>query len=178
MSTNEKLYCGIDIGKLTFIGKGTQGSVYLLSPDKVIKVFNKRKGCKDQVYTLLKAKNSKFFTKVYNYDENSIIMEFLTGKNLKKYLIKNALTKEIALQLVEIMIEFKKLGFKKIDIRLNHIYLQPDGSLKVIDPRKSYITDEPYPENMLRGLKKRKCYDLFFNLIKDKYPEEYKRWIK
>jgi len=178
MSTNEKLYCGIDIEKLTFIGKGTQGSVYQISPDKVIKVFNKQKGCKDQVGILLKAKDSKFFTNVYDYDENSIIMEFLSGKNLKKYLIKNTLTKEIALQLVEIMIEFKKLGFKKIDIRLNHIYMQADGSLKVIDPRKSYITDEPYPENMISGLKKRKCYDLFFKLIKDEYPEEYKKWKK
>lgn len=177
MVTNENLYCGVDIKNLKFIGKGTQGSVYLLSEDKVIKVFNKKKGCKDQIDTLLKVQKSKFFTKVYDYDENSIIMEFLPGENLKKYLVKNPLTKEMALQLVEVIKEFKNLGFKRIDIRLNHIYLQPDGSLKVIDPRKSYVSDEPYPENMLRGLSKRKCYNLFFDLIKDIYPQEYKEWI-
>lgn len=178
MLTNEKKYCGVDIKKLEFIGKGTQGSVYRLSEYKVIKVFNKKKGCEDQINTLLKCEESKFFTKVYDYDEYSIIMEFLPGKNLKKYLIKNTITEEIAFQLVEIIREFKRLGFKKIDIRLNHVYLQPDGSLKIIDPRKSYITDEPYPENMLSGLKRRNCYDLFLKLIKNKYPQEYNSWTK
>lgn len=164
--------------KTEFIGKGTQGSVYLLPGDKVIKVFKEKGQCTDQINTLLKAQSSKFFTKVYDYDEYSIIMEFLPGQNLKRYLVKNILTKEIALQLVEIMREFKKLGFKRIDIRLNHIYLQPNGYLKVIDPRKSYILDKPYPENMMNGLKKRKCYYSFFELIKNEYPEEYNQWMK
>lgn len=176
MLTNDKRYCGVDISNLEFIGKGTQGSVYRLSEDKVIKVFNKKKGCKDQIETLLRCQKSIFFTKVYDYDEYSIIMEFLSGQNLKKYLVRNSITNSISVQLVEIMREFKRLGFKRIDMRLNHIYIQPNGTLKVIDPRKSYISDEPYPENMIKGLKKRNCYNEFLQLIKNQYPKEYSDW--
>ncbi|MGG5462873.1 serine/threonine protein kinase [Clostridium sp. B9] len=171
-----KLYCGINVDKLKLIGEGTQGKVYLLTPNKVIKVFKKKKSCKDQLDILLNGQKSKFFTTIYDYDEDSIIMEFLPGEDLKKYLKKNKLTKEIALQLVEIFRDFKMLGFKRVDIRLLHIFLQPDKSLKVIDPRKSYIRETSYPKSMLRGLDKLNMLEDFWNFIKEKYPNEYSEW--
>lgn len=171
-----KLYCGVNVEKLQLIGEGTQGKVYLLTPNKVIKVFKKKKSCKDQLNILLNAQKSKFFTTVYDYDEESIVIEFLPGQDLKKYLKNNKLTKEIAQQLVEVFRDFKSLGFKRVDIRLHHIFLQPDNSLKVIDPRKSYVREVSYPKSMLRDLDKFNILEDFWNFIKLTYPDEYLDW--
>lgn len=178
MSSKEKKYCNIDVKNLDFVGRGTQGTVYKLSEYKVIKIFKYKNECTDQINTLLKAQNCKFFTKVYEYDEISIVLEFLPGEPLSDYLKKYPITKEISLQLVEIMKAFKYLGFTRVDMRLKHIFIQPNGMLKVIDPRKSYVKNIPYPQSMLRGLKRLKQYDLFFDFIKNYYPEEFLSWQK
>lgn len=169
-------YLGHDINKLKLIGQGHEGKVYLLPNDKVLKVFHNTESCKRQIEILIKARNSRFFPTVYAFDEYSIIMSFVYGSTLSYYLRHNKIDKHLSIELVKLIDEFKKLGFTKLDMRLGHIFLQPDETIKVIDPRKSYDMVLPYPKSMLKGLRERNALKAFYNNIKKEYPHYYKYW--
>lgn len=176
MSKPENLYCNNDISNLPFIGQGGQGKVYLFPDHKVIKVFNHKSCCADQLFTLQVAAHSRFFPKVYDYDDYSIIMDFIDGIEINKYLRKYPLNKKLVFELVELIREFETLGFKKLDVHLPHIFVQLDESIKVIDPRKSFKEIQPFPYYMLKGLRNRGLLKTFFEIIKPEYPEIYLSW--
>lgn len=169
-------YSGVDIRNLKFIGQGTQGKVYFLPPDKVIKIFHSKRSCQDQFFILRYASKSKFFPKVYAKDNYSIIMDFIPGKPLKEYLKNNLLSENLAFELVELINEFERLGFTRLDIRAAHIFVQTDESIKIIDPRKSFEIVERYPSKVLDALNGRGLLDEFFRLIKNKYNIKYSEW--
>ena len=171
-------YLGYDIDKLKLIGEGHEGKVYMLPYDKVLKVFHSMDSCKQQLEVLLNAKDSKFFPTVYDFDGYSIIMSFVFGSTLSYYLKQNRISKHLSLELVRLIEEFKKLGFTRLDMRLGHIFLQPDDTVKVIDPRGSYEKIQPYPRSMLKGLQKHGDLKDFFDFIKSDYPDYYKNWRK
>lgn len=169
-------YSGIDVSNLKFIGQGTQGKVYFLPPNKVIKIFHNTRSCKDQLYILECAKNSRFFPKVYKHDDYSIVMDFVPGVNLRDYLEKNKLSKKLAFELVELVCEFERLGFTRLDIRAPHIFVQADESIIAIDPRKTFQIVEKYPRKILGTLRKFGYLEQFFSLIKNKYSDKYSQW--
>ncbi|MCM8711357.1 serine/threonine protein kinase [Clostridium sp. SYSU_GA19001] len=171
-------HLGYDVNKLKLIGQGHQGKVYMLPNDKVLKVFYNSESCKKQLEVLLKAKDSRFFPSVYGFDNYSIIMSFVYGSRLSFYLKQNNINKHLSLELVRLIEELKRLGFTRLDARLGHIFLQPDDTVKVIDPRESYERKQPYPKSMLKGLQKHGDLMLFFEYIKHDYPEYYKYWRK
>lgn len=171
-------YLGVDISKQKLIGQGAEGKVYLLPNDKVIKVFHNPNSCAQQIEILLKARNSRFFPTVFDFDNYSIIMSFVYGSTLSVYLKQNNINKHLSLELVKLIDEFKKLHFTKLDIRLGHIFLQPDETIKIIDPRGSYERKQPYPGSMLHGLQKSGDLISFFDYIKPEYPDYYKYWRK
>lgn len=169
-------YSGFDISMFQLIGQGHEGKVYLLPNDRVIKVFHNSNSCKRQIEILIKARNSRFFPTVFYFDNYSIVMEFIRGSTLSHYFKYNDIDKELSLELVRLIEEFKKLGFTKLDMRLGHIFLRPDRTIKVIDPRGSYEEIRTYPKSMLKGLSKRYVLDDFFKYIRDDYPHYYKYW--
>jgi len=171
-------YLGYDVNKLKLIGQGHQGKVYMLPNDKVLKVFYNPDSCKKQLEVLLSTKDSRFFPTVFDFDSYSIIMSFVYGSRLSFYLKRNNINKRISLELVKLIDELRKLGFTKLDARLGHIFLQPDDTVKVIDPRESYERTQSYPKSMLKGLQKEGDLRAFFDYIKHDYPEYYKYWRK
>lgn len=181
METKQKYranYLGYDINKLNLIGQGLEGKAYLLPEDKVLKVFFNMDSCHSQIETLTKARDSRFFPTVYDYDNYSIIMSFVHGVTLSNYLRKNKIDKHLSIELVKLIDEFKRLNFTRLDIRLAHIFLQPDGTIKAIDPRGSYDIIQPYPNRVLTGLKEHGALKDFYNYIKEYYPHYYKYWSR
>lgn len=171
-------YSGFDIDKLKLIGQGHEGKVYLLPNSRVLKVFHSTDSCKRQIDILEKTKNSRFFPTVYDYDNYSIVMSFVYGSTLSYYLKENDISKHLSFELVKLIEEFKRLHFTKLDARLGHIYLQPDETIKVIDPRGCYDIVLPYPRSMLKGLKERNVLKDFFAYIKLDYPDYYRYWSR
>lgn len=171
-------YFGFDVDKLKLIGQGHEGKVYLLPNDKVLKIFHNANSCKRQIEILTKARDSNVFPTVFDFNDYSIIMSFVYGSTLSYYLKQNKIDKHLALELVKLIDEFKRLKFTRLDMRLGHIFLQPDENVKVIDPRGSYERIQPYPKSMLKGLQKRNALNDFFKYIKHDYPDYYRYWKK
>jgi predicted Ser/Thr protein kinase len=177
-SSKSGCYHGINLENLNLIGEGHQGKVYMLSKDRVLKVFKTKHALEDQLLILRRASNSRFFPIVYDYDKYSIVMDFISGQPLDRYLASNKITEKISFELVEVINEFKSLGFTRLDIRLPHIFLQGDESIKIIDPRKSFEIIQQYPRLMLKGLQENAVLQDFFNFIRSQYGDTYLSWSK
>lgn len=159
------------------LGIGNNGIVYMLPDNKVLKVFSESKVCHDEYYTLHKAsKKSKHFPKVYKYNDNYIVREFVGGHRLDKYLKNNPLNKDIALNLILLIKEFKTLGFKKLDIRCKDLYVQDDMTLMIIDPKQSYKKKVVYPRHLMKGLHKRGYLKFFLACVKEYDQNLYFAW--
>ena len=65
-----------------------------------------------------------------------VLREYISGENLGSYLYKHGLSYNIAVEIIELVEEFKKLNFTRINIRSAHIFIVSNEKLKVIDPRK------------------------------------------
>lgn len=166
----------VDLRDCKVLGEGHNGFVYLLPDGKVIKIFKKIKNCKKE-YSILKAvKGSRNFPVVYHSLGNYIIRDFVGGECLKDYLKVKGLSRKLALNLIELIDEFKRLDFKKLDIRCRDIYVQEDESLMVIDPKYSYTRDKDFPKHLCKGLKKLGLLEGFLDVVGVERPELYTDW--
>lgn len=159
-----------------FLGKGHNGIVYSLPKNRIIKIFKDPKVCKKEYNILKKVNKSKFFPKVYDYGTYYIVREYVAGYRLDKYIKKNGMSKDISLSLISLLKEFKKLKFKKLDIRCKDLYLQENLSIKVIDPKNNYSKKVVYPRHLMKGLNKLGVLEEFLEVVKDTDPKNYKLW--
>lgn len=167
---------GIDISKSVFLGQGHSGKVYLMPDNRVIKIFKNEESCVRECIILNSVKGNKHFPSVYFCSGNYIIREYVPGICLEDYIKKFGLSQRLIINLIEMILDFERLGFKRLDMRCAHIFVQQDESVKVIDPRKHYTEDVAYPEKIIGKLKKLKVYNKFNNVLKNRYPDLYNQW--
>lgn len=160
------------------LGTGAEGSVYLTPEGYVLKTFKSRKSAIEEAYILNEAKDSIFFPDLFLQTSNLIIREYVDGETLFKYLEKNDLPEKISYQIIDFIEDLKKLGFKRLNIRNAHIFINDDAKLMVIDPRKSFTKYTPYPKDIIKVLLKLKLFDKFLSHLSDYKPQLLSYWIK
>lgn len=160
------------------LGKGHNGVVYLLPDGKVIKICFSAKNCKKEYYILQKIKDNKYFPHVYGMLGNYMIRDYVDGIFLHHYIKSNGMNEELALKIIDLLEEFHKLKFAKLDVRCKDIIVMPNGSLMVIDPKKFYSKKRDYPRHLAKGLKTLGVLNFFMSTVRQKRPNLYKQWIK
>lgn len=176
----EKYIKNFDINLLdcTFLGKGHNGAVYMLPDGKIIKVFFKYKNCSKEYFILDKVNKNKYFPRTYCMNGNYIIRDYVDGTFLHHYIKEHGISKDLTLAIVDLLEEFKKLKFTKLDIRCKDIVVKRDGNLMVIDPKKFYSRNRNYPKHLSKGLKKLGVFEEFMSYIKQEKPTLYNEWSK
>lgn len=169
-------YPDINLFECKFLGKGHNGAVYLLPDNKVIKVCFVMKDFYREAYILKKVNGNKYFPRIYEIGGNYMIRDYVDGMPLKKYIKKNGLSRKLALDILDMLKEFEKLKFKKIDIRCKDVFVETDGKLKVIDPQKFYSKERDFPRHLSKGLYKLDVLDFFLYVLKEEEPKLYKKW--
>jgi len=160
------------------LGRGHNGVVYLLPDGKVIKVCFSEESCRGEYYILNKVNGNKYFPKVYGMNGNYMIRDYVGGICLRDYVKEYGFDRELALKVVSLLEEFDKLKFTKRDIRCKDIFVQPDGTLKVIDPKKCYSKERDFPRHLSKGFEKLGILDYFMEVVKEKRPKLYRRWFR
>ena len=162
---------------LTMIGKGRQGAVFSFTNDICVKVFGNSEDCEREYYALSLGQKSSLFPKVYAKGSLYIAMEFVEGVDVREYLQSQPLTKELSYKLIQMLVTFKEVGFDRIDHHKRQIYLQPDGSLKVIDVARAVWRDRvyPYPHKLLTSLGE-EYKEMFLSHVQELAPELYQEW--
>lgn len=167
---------GIPLSPEALIGEGNHGKVYRLTEDRVIKICRDSKSCIFEIFILLRTNGSKHFPRIYDFDEHYIIRDYVGGIGLREYIKTNGITRAIILSLIELIEEFQRLGFTKLDVRCRDIMLQTNGSLIVIDPRASFTRNVSYPRHLMKGLKKLGVLDEFIKVLRGERQDLYDSW--
>ncbi|KYH29210.1 hypothetical protein CLTEP_27280 [Clostridium tepidiprofundi DSM 19306] len=168
----------LEFNKWKYIGKGHHGIVYLMDDGKVIKICNTIKSCRKEEMVILKADGNKYFPKTYECGGNYIIREYVEGISLSDYIKLYGLNEKIAKEVIEMLKEFIRLKFSKIDIRCKDIFVTKHETLKIIDPKGCYSKKVNYPRHLCKGLKKLGALDEFLDVLKREEPKLYKKWYK
>ncbi|MDR3596290.1 protein kinase [Clostridium sp.] len=149
-----------------YLGEGNNGVVYELPNKKVIKIFLKKKVCNDEGSILSKTNGSRYFPYIYKRGKFYVIRDFVEGKRLDKYIRQNGLSDRLIKNIYELLLEFKRLKFKKLDIRCKDVYVSDDEKLMIIDPKKAYTRKIDYPRHLMKGLNRIGVLEEFFGGIK------------
>ena len=156
----------LDIKECELLGKGDEGSVYLTPEGFALKIFSKKKNAEDESEILENAKGSRFFPNVIFLADNMMLREYVSGENLYEFINNNGLSYNLSIEIIELVEEFKRLNFKRINIRNAHIFVDKNERIQIIDPRKNYIKETPYPKDIISILVKLNLFEEFLkNLI-------------
>lgn len=161
-----------------FLGKGNNGTVYLMPGNKVIKICNVIGSCIGEAQILEAVNGNKYFPVIYEYGGNYIVRDYVEGQCLKNYIKENGLSKEISIKIIELLKEFSRLKFKKQDVRCKDIYIKKDGNLMIIDPKGFLTKKRRYPRHLCKGLDTLGCLDKFLEVLRNYDMGLYSKWIE
>lgn len=161
--------------KIRLVGKGAQGAVFKIDAKRCVKIYADTKHRKRELHHLQLGNTIGICPKVFLWGEDYIVMEYFSSPSLLEYLKKNPLTKELAAKIIELLDSFESIGFNRLDHALRHIYMLPDGKLKIIDVVNSINSVPiPLPERILKDLGAN-VHD-FLQFIQETSPKWYLRW--
>ena len=176
MEKNKNRKNPYNLNDCTFLGKGHNGEVYLLPDGNAIKLCFNTKDFKGEYRILKRVNGNKYFPRIDEVGSNYMVRECVDGEILSSYIKRNGMNETLGYNIIEMLKEFKKLSFKKIDIRCRDIFVQFDGSLKIIDPQNFYSKSRSFPQHLSKGLYNLGVLDSFLEILNDKEPELYKKW--
>lgn len=149
------------------LGEGHNGIVYELPGNKAIKIFKETKCWREEYDILEKVNKSKYFPKLYSAGDQYIVREKIAGERLDHYIKKNGINYTLSKNLYNLIGEFKKLNFTKLDARCRDIYVIGANRVRVIDPKECYKRKVAYPRHLMKGLKKIGALESFLQDIND-----------
>lgn len=173
-----KKYGGYDVEKLEVLGQGTQGKVYKIDSKTCIKIFKNPDSCKKEIKTLKMAQEDPHFPKLYDYGNRYIIRECIHGVELDKYLMHNPLTKEISLKIIDVYEALGRVGYKRQDIMLFHIFMTSCSYFRIIDTARAMKGKTSYPKRILEQLEKLGYKNEFLSYVNQERPDLYSKWFK
>lgn len=165
-----------ELDNFKYLGHGKNGKVYLMADGKVIKICKNEKVCREEYEVLKAAEGSSYFPRVYEMIGKVMIRDFVEGEKLPVYIKKYDLSRNLAINLINLIEEFGRLGFIRLDIRGEHIYVKEDESIMIIDPASHMIWKEKYPRLMIRDLRRQRVSKQFYQILKEERPDLYKKW--
>lgn len=159
-----------------YLGCGHNGIVFLLSNNRILKIFKEKKICRKEYEILKRTHGSKYFPKVYQHGDYYIVREFIGGERLDKYIKDNGFRKEVGRSLLKLIDEFEKLKFSKLDIRCKDLYIDENFFIRVIDPKNNYSKKVIYPRHLMKGLNNLGVLNEFLEYVKTNDVEKYRLW--
>lgn len=169
-------YSDINLFECKFLGRGHNGIVYLLPDGKVIKICFIMKDFYGEAHILKKVNGNKYFPRLYEVGGNYMIRDYVDGIPLKNYIKKNGLTRKLVISILEMLKEFERLKFLKIDVRCKDVFIDSNGKLMIIDPQKFYSKERDFPRHLSKGLYKLGVLDFFLEVLREEEPKLYKKW--
>ena len=159
-----------------YLGQGNNGIVYELPDNKAVKIFLSKKVCNDEGSILLRTNGSKYFPKIYKKGSYYIVRDKVEGERMDKYIKMYGLNRELVEKIYKLLLEFKRLKFRKIDIRCKDILVSRNKTLMIIDPKKAYERKVDYPRHLMKGLKRLGVLDEFLSEIGKINSKKAKEW--
>ncbi|MBE1553895.1 kinase [Sporosarcina limicola] len=177
IGTNEGTVSIKDLEGYKPIGKGADGSVFQLTSERCIKIFEKEQTKELELKALQVGQSSLVIPRLYEDGQNYIIMEYVNGISLPQYLKKEKqLPEPIVEKILAMLMELKKVGFERHDTEVRHILFNEDMDIKVIDLKRAFGTVRSNPTKLLKGIKKKGYLEEFLKHVNKLDSALYKEW--
>jgi hypothetical protein len=163
------------ISKANLIGAGNEGSVYRLDAGRCIKIGRDRSALRKEVAVMRRGQPCPHFPRLHEWGHEYMVREYIAGEHLSRHLDENPLTREIARELISILVWLRRLGFRRIDMRLHHV-IYSKGRLFIIDPANLNKEDDPFPRKIWRSLQERGHGSAFRAYLAELAPSLYDEW--
>lgn len=95
---------------------------------------------------------------------------------MDKYIKTYGLNRNLVEKIYKLLVEFKKLKFKKLDIRCKDILVSDKETLMIIDPKKAYERKVDYPRHLMKGLKRLGVLEEFLSEINRINSKKAREW--
>jgi predicted Ser/Thr protein kinase len=162
---------------LKLVDKGAHGAVFRLSQDKCVKIYADNHNAEMEAKSYRMGQGSEIVPILYEVGDNFIIMEFIDGISLWKYLSnKKEISFDIAKKIIFLLKEMKRLGFTRVDSSLRHIIVTKDESLKAIDLVYAYVRKDSKPVKVFTELQKIGLVKPFLDYVKIIDKELFNDW--
>ncbi len=175
MATREDYLALVKSGKAEIVGRGNEGEVWRIAPDRCVKIARDPKALQREIAAMEQGQACPYFPRLYESGSRHMVREYVEGVSLSQYLDDHPLTPELARALISLFVWLRRLGFKRVDTRLHHVLVNPDG-LKIIDPSNLDKEHDPFPRKAWRGLKKRGHAAAFRKYLAHYAPRLYAEW--
>lgn len=160
---------------LKLVGMGGQGAVFKIDDNRCIKIYHDHNIAIAEQNAYLKTLGSPIMPKLYEIGAKYIIIEYISTKNLKDYLLeKGKVSEKITQELIKMFKEMKRLNFLRRDESLRHILLNDDEEVKIVDHVYAFTLDNPLPVKMFRQLNEIGMLKNFILLGKNIEPNLFK----
>ena len=162
----------------SFLGKGKEGEVYLTPEGYALKIFYRKSKAISEVKLLEIASGSRFFPNVLFIANNMVLRDYVEGITLREYIRNNGLSFNLSCEIIELVEEFKNLNFKRINIRNAHIFVNEDEKIQVIDPRKVFSKNTPYPKDIVKILVQENLFEDFLKHVLEYEKDLSSYWVE
>ncbi|MGX6445003.1 hypothetical protein ACWM35_17465 [Neobacillus sp. K501] len=115
------------------LGKGHQGAVFQIDDYRCVKIYCVKQDLDRELQGLKLGGKVGICPEVYFSGDNFIVMEYLTYPSLLDHLDMHPIDRGLTVRIIDLLNLFEKAGFNRFDHSARHIYLVPDGSMKIID---------------------------------------------
>lgn len=152
----------------SLISKGKHGAVFKLSDKKCIKVFLDKNMAAREAEAYKKIEGNTICPKFYEAGPNYIIIEYIDGLTLDKHLGRRKhISESIAMKMLFLLQEIKKMGFKDKDFELKNVILTKNDNLRLFDLVNAYHLKKEMPEYLFKDLEYRGLLDMFIEQLKN-----------
>jgi predicted Ser/Thr protein kinase len=162
---------------LPLIGRGLQGAVFLLPDNRCVKIYAREQEAERERMSLQLSSGSPIIPTIYETGKNYMIMEYFNGPTLFKYLSSlRLISTSITYEILYLLREIERLGFKKQDVLLQHIFITKYNRLKLIDHVNSYTVKLERPYLLFNDLKQLGLLSHFLDKVKRLDPYKHQKW--
>jgi predicted Ser/Thr protein kinase len=166
-----------DLRGYKLIGDGADGMVYQLTHDRCVKIFFNEETQKRELKAIQLGQSSPVIPILYEYGSNYIVMEYIHGTSLSKYLKKHKrLTQSLVEKILHMLDELKRIGFTRHDAEVRHILINESGDLKVVDHKRALSSKRSIPTKLFKGLYGVGLLEEFLNYVQKLRPSYYHEW--
>jgi predicted Ser/Thr protein kinase len=159
------------------IGKGKQGAVFKISPDRCVKIFPDPERCQNESQALRAAQEARIVPRLFEVGSHYIVMEYIDGPSLDQLLAsKDFLPEDMTKKILFLLKEMKRLKFTRLDAKLRHIFVNTQEELIVIDHANSFIKIDSVPTELFKDLNEKGLFSSFLEQVKQADPESYMEW--
>lgn len=137
--------------------------------------FRKEDSAEEEYAALLLGASLGFTPKVYGLRGTYVVTEIMEAPTLADHLEQHSLTPELTEKLLQLLDDFQKAGYTRLDHDPAYIHVMPDGNLKVVNVKNHIkLPRKMFPKQFLIGMGKQ--ITEFLNRVKILRPALYQEW--